>query len=67
MAKLGLIAKTQHLFDMQTARLLYITLLLPVMDYCSSVFMVAAKGELVIITEHGTTDCTKGGHEDPSL
>ncbi len=44
--KLGLIAKTRHLFDRQTSRLLYITIVLPVIDYCSSVYMVANQTEL---------------------
>ncbi len=42
----GLIAKTRDHFDLPTARLLYISLILPILDYCSSVFMVAPKGEL---------------------
>ena len=44
--KMGLIAKTRHLFDKQTSRLLYITTVLPVIDYCSSVYMVANQTEL---------------------
>ena len=44
--KLGLIAKTRHLFDSATSRLLYITTLLPVIEYCSSVYMVANQTEL---------------------
>ena len=44
--KLGLIAKTRHLFDQPTPRLLYITIVLPVIDYCPSVYMVANQTEL---------------------
>ncbi len=44
--KLGLIAKTRNLFDYQTSRLLYLTTLLPIIDYCSSVYSVANQSEL---------------------
>ena len=44
--KLGLIAKTRHLFDRQTLILLYLTTILPVIDYCSSVYMVRNQTEL---------------------
>ena len=45
-SKLGLISKTRHLFDTKTARLVYISTVLPILDYCSTVFMVAPKTEL---------------------
>ena len=44
--KLGLISKTRYLFDMETAKMLYISTILPILDYCGTVFVVASKGEL---------------------
>ena len=44
--KLGLICKTRHLFDYQTSRLLYMTTILPVFDYCSSAYAVDNQTEL---------------------
>ena len=44
--KLGLIYKTRHLFDYATARLIYLTMILPILDYCSSVYSVAPEYEL---------------------
>ena len=44
--KLGLIYKTRHLFDYETARLIYLTMVLPILDYCSSVYTVAPEYEL---------------------
>ena len=44
--KLGLICKTRYLFDYHISRLLYMTTLLPVLDYCSSVYSVANQTEL---------------------
>ena len=45
-SKLGLICKTRKLFDYQTSRLLYITTVLSVLDYCNSVYAVANQTEL---------------------
>ena len=45
-SKLGLIAKTRHLFDKTTARLLHLTTILPIIDYCSSVYMFGNQTEL---------------------
>ena len=45
-SKLGLICKTRKLFDYRTSRLLYVTTLLPVIDYCNSVYSVASQSEL---------------------
>ncbi len=44
--KLGLICKTRKLFDYHTSHLLYITTVLPVLDYCNSVYGVANRGDL---------------------
>ncbi len=44
--KLGLICKTRNLFDYKTSRLLYMTTVLPVLDYCSSVYSVASATDL---------------------
>ena len=44
--KLGLISKTRYLFDSKTAKMLYISLILPILDYCGSVFMIAPKRDL---------------------
>ena len=44
--KLGLICKTRNLFDYHTSRMLYMTTLLPVLNYCSSVYSVANQSEL---------------------
>ncbi len=44
--KLGLICKTRHLFDYHTSRLLHMSTILPVIDYCSSVYAVANQNEL---------------------
>ena len=38
--------QTRHLFYYNTSRLLYMTTLLPVIDYCSSVYCVASQQEL---------------------
>ncbi len=45
-SKLGLILKMRYLFDMKTAKMLYVSTILPILDYCGSVFMVAPKLDL---------------------
>ena len=45
-SKLGLISKTRYLFDMKMAKMLYISTVLPIFDYCGSVFMVAPAKDL---------------------
>ena len=45
-SKLGLISKTRHLFDMKTAKMLYISTVLSIFDYCGSVSMVAPVNDL---------------------
>ena len=41
-----MIYKTRHLFNYDTARLIYLTTILPILDYCSSVYRVAPEYEL---------------------